>query len=892
MKFSKTYEPNQFEPDIYALWESSDAFRPSGDKTAEPYSIVMPPPNANGNLHIGHGLVNALQDILIRYHRLKGFNTWYIPGADHAGFETWVVYEKQLEGAGKSRFDFTRDELYHQVWDFVHQQRGNMELQLRALGASCDWSSLTFTLDPKVIDQVYQTFHQMWDDGLIYRGKRPVNYCTKHQTSFADIEIVHKDQKTPLYYMQYGPFVLATTRPETKFGDTAVAVHPDDERYQQYIGKTIKVEGVNGQFEVKVIADTMVDRNFGTGVVKITPAHDFNDWEVKERHNLPVVQVINQDGKMNDLAGRFKGMTVLEARQAVVAALKEKGLLVKVDKNYKTRVSYCYKCGTIIEPMLMEQWFVHTKPLAARAIKALEQGDIKFYPASRKKVLINYFKNLKDWNISRQAPWGIPIPAFHDGAGNWIFDPRVNQQQIEVDGKTYTRDEDTFDTWFSSGQWPFIVTNHLADPKTAFYPLSVMETAGEILFAWVARMLMMGLYVTGEIPFKDVYLHGLVLDDKGQKMSKSKGNVINPMEIISQYGSDAFRLGIVSSRSAGVNQAFSTSKIIASRNLCNKLWNIARFVQQLIDEGGEGAFAERSFSPVKKSDLPSSENLSERSESFSELDAEKTFLQTRVKDGSAKLSFTTLNSGEDWICRELNDCRAQLDKLIGKYRFAEAADLLYETIWNKYADWFLESQKIYKNTPLLKITLENILIMLHPFAPFVTETIWQTLSWTSGLLITQNWPDKLKFDPMTAQEFETLTTIISTVRNHVQSLPGGNKPILLFGQDSLVNDNQVLIQFLTHVSSVIPTDTPRGMRIALENREIYLDIDTETLQKYKQNLEDNILKLGEQINTLEARLRNPSYAKKAPKELVEETEQQLAEKQTTLDRLKNQLTLI
>ena len=1000
MKFSKAYEPNQFEPDIYALWESSGAFLPkcrdqfstensllsekspskegSREEMCSPlesFAIVMPPPNANGNLHIGHGLTTVLEDILTRYHRLRGYNTWYIPGADHAGFETWVVYERQLEAAGKSRFDFTRDQLYSGVWDFVHQQRGNMELQLRALGASCDWSALTFTLDPKVVARVYATFQQMWQDGLIYRGKRLVNYCTKHQTAFADIEVHYEDQKTPLYYMKYGPFVLATTRPETKFGDTAVAVHPDDQRYKEYIGQNITVEGVNGQFEVKVIADEMVDPAFGTGVVKITPAHDFNDWEAKQRHNLPAIQVIDQEGRMNDIAGRFKGMTVLEARAAVVEALKEKDLLVKVDEDYVTRVGHCYKCDTVIEPMLMEQWFVRIQPLAERAIQALEQGSIKFYPGSKKKVLLNYLKNLKDWNISRQIPWGIPVPLFRnrEDPTDWIFNTNVADSEIVVDDKTYIRDEDTLDTWFSSGQWPYIVTNHLAKtrnngfeeaveetdeslptnfeetlpsvtteaartwrlPATAgqpqlrspksrqqtfgpsFYPTSVMETGTDLLAPWVSRMIMLGLYATDQVPFKDVYLHGMVLDEHGQKMSKSKGNVMNPMEIISEYGSDAFRLGIVSSRSAGVNQAFGPSKVIAGRNLANKLWNISRFIQQMVDEdtgnGSSGESLKDNFedvrvSPVKKS-AAAEETMEEEAQSllanFEETlpsvttEAARTWRlpatagQPQLRSPkSREQTFTTLNTGEDWICRELSDCKTQLDKLIGKYRFAEAAELLYDTIWNKYADWFIESQKIYKNIPLLQTTLEYTLTMLHPFAPFVTETIWQTLSWTDGLLITSQWPSKLKFDPLAAQQFETLMSIVSTVRGHLQRLSGGQKPNLLFGQDSLVNDHQVLIQFFTHVPAVLPTDAPKGMRIGLENREIYLDIDAATLQAYRQNLEDSILKLGAEIDRLNLRLTNPSYVKKAPKELVEQTKDQLTEKQSTLQRLKNQLNLI
>ncbi|MGI9028032.1 MAG: class I tRNA ligase family protein, partial [Candidatus Saccharimonadales bacterium] len=414
MKLSKTYEPNQYESDIYALWEKSEAFIPKARGSRETYSIVMPPPNANANLHIGYGLSAGLEDIAARYHRMKGEATLLLPGADHAGFETQSVYEKHLAKEGKSRFDFKREELYSQIWDFVALNRGNFEQQIRQLGISCDWTQYTFTLDDKIVGRAYKTFKQLWDDGLIYRGERLVNYCTFHGTGFADIEVEHKDATTPLYYMKYGPFELATTRPETKFGDTAVAVHPDDERYKQYVNTVITVEGFDGPFELRVVADEMVDPNFGTGAVKITPAHDFNDFEVAQRHNLEAVRVINHDGKLNQRAGKYAGMTVLEARQAVTKDLDKKGLLVKVDKDYKNRVGVCYKCGTVIEPMLMEQWFVNMEPLAKRAIEALQKNKITFYPNSKKDQLITYLKGLRDWNISRQIAWGIPIPAFQN----------------------------------------------------------------------------------------------------------------------------------------------------------------------------------------------------------------------------------------------------------------------------------------------------------------------------------------------------------------------------------------------------------------------------------------------------------------------------------------------
>ncbi|MBR3180663.1 valine--tRNA ligase, partial [Candidatus Saccharibacteria bacterium] len=604
MKFTSSYEPQNFEADIYQAWESSGAFNPKKPSGNDYYSIVMPPPNANGNLHIGHGLTIAIEDSLTRFHRLLGNNTWYIPGADHAGFETWVVYERALESVGHSRFEYTRDELYSRVWDFVQEQRGNMELQVRALGASCSWDDLTFTLDENVVSRVYRTFEKMWNDGLIYRGEKLVNYCPKHQTAFADIEVEHIDEPGFLYDLKYelteksspSYIVVSTTRPETLFGDQAVAVNPSDERYKNIIGKKVKLPLTDR--EIPIIADEHADPEYGTGAVKITPAHDFDDYEVGKRHNLENLRVITDDGHMSDLCGEpYAGLTTEECRKQVIKDLKASDLLLDTHKITHS-VAHCYKCGTVIEPTLKEQWFIDTETLAKNAISHLEKNEIKFHPSSKEKVLINYLKNLKDWNISRQIPWGIPIPMFKkigtvssatgennlDNSPDWIFDTRVELQEIEVGGVKYIRDEDTFDTWFSSSHWPIVCTDWTEDHGSPFYPLNVMETGADILFAWVARMIMMGLYVTDEIPFKDVYLHGLVLDSKGKKMSKSKGNVINPMDLVAKYGSDAFRLGILRGRSAGMAQAFSEESVISGRNLCNKLWNIARLIDSWVED--------------------------------------------------------------------------------------------------------------------------------------------------------------------------------------------------------------------------------------------------------------------------------------------------------------------
>ncbi len=873
MKFASSYEPGEYESDIYAAWEASGIFNPkittkpidndddgvddrAENKIAKTYSIVLPPPNANGNLHIGHGLTVAIEDSLIRYYRLRGESSWYIPGADHAGFETWVVYERELEKTGHTRFEYNRDELYSRVWNFVAEQRGNMELQLRALGASCSWEDLTFTLDENVIDRVYTTFEKMWNDGLIYRGEKLVNFCPKHQTAFADIEVEHEDEKGTLWDIAYtydgGEIIVSTTRPETLFGDVAVAVNPEDKRYKSLVGKMVKLPLTDR--EIPVITDEHADPEYGTGAVKITPAHDFDDFEVGERHHLERIQVIAEDGTMINVPYEYNGLTTAECRKRVLKDLKDAGLL-RGEKKIDHTVAHCYKCGTTIEPMLKEQWFIDVEKLAKTAIEHLKKNEIRFYPDNKKKIIINYLEGLKDWNISRQIPWGIAIPMFKkvdEGATDepdWIFDRRTNLREIEKAGVKYARDEDTFDTWFSSSHWPIVCTNWTEENFNPYYPLNVMETGADILFAWVARMIMMGLYVTGEVPFREVYLHGLVLDAQGKKMSKSKGNVINPMDLVTKYGSDAFRLGILRGRSAGLNQAFSENSVVAGRNLCNKLWNISRLVQSIVDE--------------------------------SETESD---------------SYTTDNMGEDWICREINACLKLVENDMKSYRFAEAIETLYQTIWDKYADWFLESQKIYHNADLLKTTLEALLIALHPFAPFVTEAIWQNLSWTNDFIATTKWPAKLKYDPISAENFESIRIIVSEVRTTLQSLPGTNnakKYDLLYDKDSLVEDNLPLIKALTKVPHINALDGhPRGLRLALANHELYLDVPEKVVENYRDALNEKILAVGRELDALNLRMSNPNYVEKAPAHLVKETQDQIKEKSQLISRLKTQLNLI
>lgn len=701
---NKVYDNKEVEEKLYKHWEEKGFFKPEANPNGEPYCIILPPPNANGNLHFGHAMM-SIEDILIRYQRMKGKRALFLPGADHAGFETQFVFEKKLQSEGKSRFDFSREELYQMILKYVLENKSNMENQLRKLGFSLDWDREKFPLDKDIVKLVYKAFKKLSDDGLIYRGDRLVNYCTFDGTSFSDLEVVYEERKNPLYYIKYGPLVLATTRPETKFGDTAVAVNPDDKRYKKYIGKTLDIETVLGKSKIKVIADKMVDKDFGTGVVKITPAHDFNDYEVSKRHNLPMVQVINHDGKMNEKAGKFKGLYVRQARKAVVEEMQKKGLIEKIDENYVHRIGLCYKCKHPIEPLPLEQWYVKVDSLAKNAVSAVKDGKIKFYPKSFEKRYFHWMENLRDWNISRQIVWGIRIPAWQcKECKEWIITEGEKPEKCKCGSKNLIQDPDTFDTWFSSGQWPIVTlkTGKIKD-FDEFYPTSVMETGYDILPAWVSRMIMLGLYLTNNVPFKDVVLHGLVNDPYGKKMSKSKGNVVNPLEIVDQYGADALRLALVYGTALGNDQALSYPKLQAMRNFTNKLWNMARFIEM---------------------NIPKDFN-NKKTYSFNEL-------EKLAKDKYDKE-----------MVNKVKKLAKDITRLLDKYDFNHASQNLYNFTWHEFADKYIEDVKkrIDENSYVVLTSLfYNLLKLLHPFMPFITEEMNKRLYKNNKDLIISAWP--------------------------------------------------------------------------------------------------------------------------------------------------------
>ena len=725
-KLRKPYDPKTTEDRIYKLWEGSGFFAPgvrplwadnpsTNPNFGKQFTIIMPPVNANGSLHAGHGLVMTIEDIMVRYKRMQGFKTLWLPGLDHAGFETQVVYEKKLEKEGRTRFEIEPQALYKEILDFTLANSVNIRSQIKKMGASCDWSREKFTLDPDIVKTVHETFKKMYEDGLIYRGNRIVSWCSKHQTSFSDLEIKDEERVDSLYYLKYGPFVIATARPETKFGDKYVVMHPKDKRYESYKhGQKIKLEWINGPIEATVIKDEAIDMEFGTGVMTITPWHDTADFEIAERHKLDKEQIIDETGKLLPIAGEFAGTHIKKARPLIIEKMRSKRLIEKTDENYKHIVRTCYKCGTVIEPQIRSQWFVKMKPLAEKALEKIHEEKITYIPEHYKKITLHWLENIMDWNISRQIVWGIPIPAwFHEpkciprpGKENDIKkckDIIVSEEEpaCQFCDAKYFRDPDTFDTWFSSGQWPFLALGYPehSDFKT-FYPTSIMETGGDIIFFWVARMIMLGLYVTGEIPFKDVYLHGMVLDAKSQKMSKSKGNVIDPLALTEKYGTDAFRMGLVVGNTPGTSLPLAEERIRGYGKFSNKIWNAARFVLDNVKD--------------------------------------LTFPETPVYDEEDKKSD-----------EELKNLIGEITKEMDEYKFYIVAEKLYHYFWHTFADVIIErsKKKIAENRNadsakmLLYTHLTMLLKVLHPFMPFITEEIWSMQGGENGkLLIVEKWP--------------------------------------------------------------------------------------------------------------------------------------------------------
>ncbi|OQA53473.1 MAG: Valine--tRNA ligase [candidate division WS2 bacterium ADurb.Bin280] len=741
------YNPQDHEAQIYSIWEKSGAFTPevpnetptsaeaserdSGSPSAntakKPFAISMPPPNVTGKLHIGHALFITIQDIMTRYHRMKGEPTLWLPGTDHAGIATQSVVDKALQKKGTSRRELGREKFVEEVWKWKQQYGDEITRQLRSVGASCDWSRERFTLDEGLSRAVSEAFKRLYDKGLIYQGLRTVNWCPKCHTAIADDEVEYKKETGKFYHIKYGPFTLATARPETKLGDTAVAVHPSDKRYKEMVGKKYMIKGVLGDFEIEVVADNAADPKFGTGAIKVTPAHSLIDFEIAQRHNLPIKQVIDENGRMMQNTGKYAGMKTREAREAIVEDMQKMGLIEKIDENYQHNIAVCYRCGGQIEPIPSKQWFVKMRPLAEKAKKAVESGEVKIVPKRFEKVYFQWMDNIRDWCISRQLWWGHRIPVWYykqedqkSKVKNQNDNEKIENPKIYVgttpppDPENWIQDEDVLDTWFSSALWPFSTLgwpDEQASDYKYFYPTSVMETGYDILFFWVARMVMMGLELTDKPPFKTVYLHGLVRDEQNRKMSKSLGNVLDPLDVSAKFGTDAMRMALVVGTTAGNDIAVGEGKIKGYRNFSNKLWNIARFVISNIEDGS-----------IQINDLELSKDLK-------------------------------LSKQDEQDIKKFKEIAKKTTEYLDKFQFSRAGEMLYDFTWHEFADKIIEQAKDRLNNgseedkravlAKLLFILKGILGLLHPFIPFVTEAIWQIIPKTSGeseLLISHAWP--------------------------------------------------------------------------------------------------------------------------------------------------------
>ncbi len=699
----KVYNHTLYEKRVYELWEKSGVFIPKTDKKKKPFTIIMPPPNANDPLHIGHARFVAVEDVLTRYHRMKGEPTLWLPGADHAGIETQFVFEKKLKEKGHSRFDYDRDTLYKMIWEYSQKNRQVMENQLKQLGASCDWSRFKFTLDPDIIDIVNKTFKKLYDNGLVYRGKRIVNYCPRCGTNFSELEVDSVEREDNLYYLDYGLITIATTRPETIFADVAIAVHPSDHRYQKLIGKSAIIPIINR--EIPIIPDSLVDRDFGSGALKITPGHDALDFEIGQKHKLPIISVIDEGGRMTSTPEVYIGMKSEAAREKVAQDLESIGKVKKVEK-IKHVVGICYRDKGLIEPTISEQWFVKVSPLVKQALGAIKKKEVRFASDQYRKIAVHWLKNLKDWNISRQIVWGIRIPAFRcDKCLNWTVTAGESPKKCAYCGHDSVRqDNDTFDTWFSSSQWPFATLQTKPDDFEYFYPTTVMNTSYDILPFWVIRMIMLGLYSTDDVPFSNVLIHGLVRDREGVKISKSKGNVIDPIDMAEKYGADSVRMGLLWGSLVHRDISLNEDNIKGQRNFANKIWNASRFI----------------------------------------------FMEKPARVGGYKKAPATKNEADKKIVKELKITIKTVTKHLEKYRLNEATETLYDFFWNKFANIYLERTKDRRaqSQPTLEFVLQQSLKLLHPFMPFVTETIWQEDAnatagkerFDSKLLIDAPWP--------------------------------------------------------------------------------------------------------------------------------------------------------
>lgn len=878
VQISKSYQPEEVESRLYRWWEESGFFGAQADSDKPVFSLIMPPPNVTGSLHMGHALNHTLQDILVRWKRMCGFNALWLPGTDHAGIATQNVVERQLAAEGIHRNDLGREEFERRVWEWKEIAQNNILSQVRRLGCSCDWSRLRFSMDEGLSKAVRKVFVELYREGLIYRGEYLVNWCPRCSTAISDLEVEYQPVEGSLWHIRYpiegtGDFVVvATTRPETMLGDTAVAVHPDDQRYHHLKGKSILLPLL--EREIPVIFDSFVESEFGTGVVKVTPGHDPNDFEAGRRNDLPVIKVIDERGMMTDETGRYSGLDRFEARSRVVRDLEKLGLLEKVERH-SHNVGHCHRCGTIIEPLVSTQWFVKVKPLADTAIEAVEQGRTRFVPDNYARVYFEWMRNIHDWCISRQLWWGHRIPAFYCGQCSEIIVSEAEPETCRKCGSSDLRREtDVLDTWFSSGLWPFSTLGwpeQTPDLKT-FYPNSALVTAFDIIFFWVARMMMMGLRFMNEVPFRQVYINGLVRDENNQKMSKSRGNIIDPIAVIDEYGTDAVRFTLSVMAVPGTDIPFSISRMSGYRAFCNKIWNAARFLLMNLEE---------------------------------EQPVDEESIDTLIRSGKLDLE-------DRWILARLNQVIQSTHRGLEKFLFHEVSNELYHFFWHELCDWYIELIKadITGDDPRRKekaqtvatYVLETSLRLLHPFIPFITEELWQKVPHQGETIMTalypesrEEWIDTGAVGRMT--QLQELITAVRTARaeNNVDPKKPVPMEILCKPDVSDFVENQARhLQNLAQLSRLDFVSSFDGEEFQVQGvsslGEFSLLLgDAVDLEKERQRIEKQIEQTRGEVEGLSRRLQNQSFLEKAPAEVVETARQRYTEAMDRLSRLREKL---
>ena len=860
----KVYEPQQVENEIYKMWEDGGFFRPGADRSKKPFTIVMPPPNVTGQLHMGHAMDATLQDTLIRFKRMQGYNALWLPGVDHAGIATQIKVEEELRvKEGLSRYDLGREKFLERVWDWKHKYGNRIVEQQKKLGASCDWERARFTMDEGCSAAVREVFVSLYEKNLIYKGSRIINWCPHCVTALSDAEVEYVDKPGHLWHIRYpladgtGEVVVATTRPETMLGDTGVCVNPNDERYKDIVGKTVILPLVNK--EIPIVADDYAEMEFGTGCVKMTPAHDPNDFEVGLRHNLEVIRVLDDNGAVNALGGKYEGLDRYEARKQIVKDLEEGGYLVRIE-DHAHNVGTCYRCHNDVEPIISAQWFVRMKPLAEEAIRVVKEGETKFVPDRFSKTYMNWMENVRDWCISRQLWWGHQIPAWTCAECGHITVSREDPTECEhCHSKNITREEDVLDTWFSSALWPFETLGwpEKTEDLDYFYPTDVLVTGYDIIFFWVSRMIFSGCEHTKKTPFHTVLIHGLVRDDKGRKMSKSLGNGIDPLEMIEKYGCDALRMNMVMGNSPGNDMRFYVERCEAMRNFANKLWNASRYVLMNPQEGAVNA-------------LPDAD---------------------------------ALTVADKWVLSKLNTLIAEVTDNMERYELGVAIQKVYDFLWDTYCDWYIELTKarLYsddeaqKNTALqvLVYVLDQTLRLLHPFMPFITEEIWQSLPHDGDALIVANWPtytDALAF-PKEESLMESVMSAIRSIRNRraEMNVPPSTKAALfvLTSKPQVFTEGSDFIQRLAYADQVTvldkePENIDKMVCCTTADAKLYIPMgQLVDVAKELERLDKELEKANKNLAMIEGKLSNENFVARAP-EAVVNAEKEKAEKARNL----------